>query len=111
MDYKKLESELKNMINLLEKVPEKYKEPHTHRSSRSQWDLQVLAIIENLDSLDKELRLYQGLQNNTMSRIIKTNMHTRLSQLKQKLQEKPPKDRPIDIANNNWCSRCLSTYT
>ncbi len=52
--------------------------------------------------LEKEYSTYRGLNNSTMTKIITKNLLTRHEQLRVKLKEKPPKDRPIDIANNTW---------
>ena len=82
-------------------------DPHTHMTSREQWTLQVKAITENLDSMSKELRIYEQRFNSTMKTIIHQNITTRQQQLKKKLSEVPPKDRPVDIANNKWCLQCL----
>ena len=84
----------------------KKKEPHTHTTSREQWHGQVQAILDNIDSMEKEYVTYTNLYNTTMKMIIRKNIATRKSQLKQKLSEVPAKDRPQDIANNKWCREC-----
>ena len=89
------------------KLKEKLIEPHTHTTSREQWKGQVEAILENLQSMERELVTYERLYNTTMKMIIRKNIRTRLLQLKQKLSEIPAKDRPQDIANNKWCRECL----
>ena len=87
---------------LRRRKPEPKRAPHIHTSSRDQWENQVKAIIDNITSLEKEYRDYRGLNNSTMTKIIIKNLITRREQLKVKLKEKPPKDRPVDIANNQW---------
>ena len=89
------------MLRRRKPEPER-KQPHKHTSSRDQWAEQTKAIIDNITSLEKEYRDYRGLNNSTMTRIIIKNLITRREQLKVKLKEKPPKDRPVDIANNQW---------
>ena len=83
-------------------------EPHTHTTSREQWKLQVTAITDNLESMAKELRIYEQRYNTTMKTVIHQNITERQNQLKKKLSEVPPKDRPVDIANNKWCLLCLT---
>jgi len=83
------------------------KEPHTHKTSQEQWKGQVLAIAENIQSMETELRTYANVFNTTMISIIRKNITTRQGQLRQKLKEVPEKDRPQDIRNNQWCRDCL----
>ena len=82
-------------------------EPHKHVSSLTQWRGQVQAILDNLDIMDKELRTFRDLNNSTMTIMIDNKITKRKMQLATKLKEIPPKDRPVDIANNTWCRSCL----
>ena len=83
------------------------KKVHIHTTSHEQWSGQVLAIVANIQSMEKELRMYEHLFNATMKTIIGQNILTRKRQLAQKLKEVPEKDRPQDIRNNQWCRDCL----
>ena len=85
----------------------KLKKVHTHTTSHEQWRGQVLAIVANIQSMEKELRTYENLFNSTMKTIIRGNIAKRQYQLKDKLNEVPAKDRPQDIKNNQWCRDCL----
>ena len=85
----------------------KLKKVHIHTTSHEQWSGQVLAIVANIQSMEKELRTYERLYNATMKEIIRKNIITRKGQLAQKLSEVPEKDRPQDIKNNQWCRDCL----
>ena len=80
---------------------------HIHTTSHEQWSGQVLAIVANIQSMEKELRTYERLYNTTMKEIIRTTIMFRKGQLAQKLLEVPAKDRPQDIKNNQWCRDCL----
>ena len=84
------------------RAPTERKPPHKHTDSRTQWEFQVRAILNNITMLEKEYSIYRGLNNDTMTRGILKNLITRRAQLKKFLSEKPPADRPHDIRNNKW---------
>ena len=86
----------------------KLKKVHIHTTSREQWSGQILAIVANIQSMEKEYRTYEMLYNTTMKMIIQKNIRTRQRQLALKLKEVPEKDRPQDIKNNQWCRDCLT---
>ena len=90
-----------------DKIQREAQKVHTHTTSREQWHGQVQAILDNIDSMEREYVTYERLYNTTMKKAIRDNINTRKSQLKQKLSEIPAKDRPQDIANNKWCRECL----